>query len=150
MAMRTRINRSALLILLSIVAVFATAGFLVPSETSSGETSPLPILLWGMGGLVLTVVLSLLIWAGLVNRKRAIAEWTWMDGNAEVLEVTQLGTVNKQPWVEISLMIENPAGETYTAKLKQVIPATALHLIEPGNVLSIRINPDDPQEIMPV
>lgn len=150
MSMRTRINRSALLMFLIVIAAFTAAGFIVPSETSAGDTSPLPVLLWGMAGVFLLVVLALLIWARLVNRKRFIAERTWMEGTAEVIEAIQVGTVNKQPWMEISLRVRNPAGENYTVKLKQVMPATALHLIEPGNVLNIRINPNNPQKIMPV
>lgn len=138
------------MLFLLVTAGFTAAGFIVPSETSGGDASPLPVLLWGMAGIFLLVILALLIWAYLVNRRRFMAERTWMEGTAEVTETTQIGTVNKQPWMEIGLKVRNPAGENYTVKLRQVMPETALHLIEPGNVLNIWINPDDPREIMPV
>ncbi|MBD3278701.1 MAG: DUF3592 domain-containing protein [Candidatus Aegiribacteria sp.] len=150
MGARTRMNKSALVMFVILIGGFVVAGFLVPSRTAEGFHSPLPFFLWGMGGLFFLIILLVILKAMYTNRKRMIAERTWADATAEIVSVSQSGTVNRQPWMIISLKFEYPPGSFRETTIKQVVPMTALQYFRKGNAVRIKVNPENPDRIMVV
>jgi len=149
MPMRRTINWGVFLIFGVIIVGFIVAGFLVPSGSKTDDGHPLNIFFWAMGGIFLVTNGSILLWVFLSNRRRAIREATWMDGTAEILEVGETGTyINDQPRLRFRLLVSSPVHGTTEVVIKRVIPLTALAQYQQGMTISVKVNPDDPDEVM--
>ncbi|HOP26015.1 MAG TPA: hypothetical protein PLM22_09405 [Candidatus Sabulitectum sp.] len=144
MPVRTKANPTALILFSAVIAAFLAGGFLVPSKLPSGESSPLPGFLFFMGGLFLAINLILLARAAVLNRKRAFIEANWLQATAKVTAISETGTyINRQPKVELRLLVDPPEGERFEARLIQVLPVTALSGFQPGSEVNVRVDPDD-------
>jgi len=51
--------------------------------------------------------------------------------------------------VRVTLSVEPPQGETYSAVVNWEVEPLAMHLLQPGAVLAVKINPDDPRQVFP-
>jgi hypothetical protein len=149
MPMRTTINWGVFMIFGVIIVGFIVAGFLVPSGSRTDDGHPLNIFFWAMGGIFLVTNGAILLWVFLSNRRRAIREATWMDGTAEILEVSETGTyINEQPRIRFRLLVNSPVHGTVEVVVKRVIPYTALAQYQKGATIPVKVNPDDADEVM--
>ncbi len=148
MPVRTKANPTALILFAVVIAAFFAGGFLVPSELPSGESSPLPGFLFFMGGLFLAINLILLARAVVLNRRRAYIEQNWLPATAKVIKISETGTyINRQPKVELRLLVDPPEGDRFETSLIQVLPLTALPGFQPGTEVNVKVDPEDRRKV---
>lgn len=51
--------------------------------------------------------------------------------------------------VRVSLSVEPPESQTYSAVVNWEVEPLAMHLLQPGAALAVKIHPDDPRQVFP-
>ncbi|MBN2588207.1 MAG: DUF3592 domain-containing protein [Candidatus Fermentibacteraceae bacterium] len=149
MAMRLDINWGVLSVFGVLIAGCIVAGFLAPVEAQADNGSFLDNPFFRMGGMLFMSMGGLVLWATLSNRRRAVRERTWLDAPARIIEVSETGTtVNNQPRIRLRLRVQSPVHPVCEVIHKQVVPLTALALYSAGATIMVKVNPDDPKDIM--
>jgi len=149
MGMRRGINRGVFGIFAVIIVGFIVAGFLVSPKAETDDGYPLNIFFWGMAGMFLLSNSVILAWIYLSNRRREHIEKTWLDARAEILEISETGTyINNQPKLRFRFHVNSPVHPPCEVIHKQVVPLTALAQYQPGKTITVKVNPDDPRDIM--
>ena len=74
-----------------MIVGFIVAGFLVSPKAETDDGHPLNIFFWGMAGMFLLSNLGVLLWVRMSNRRRDRVEATWIDAQAEILEISETG-----------------------------------------------------------
>lgn len=149
MGMRTKINFGVFAVFAVVIVGFIVTGFLVSPKAKTNDGYPLNIFFWGMAGMFLLTNLGVLLWAKLSNRRRERIEKTWFDATAEILEISETGTyINNQPKIRFKLHVNSPVHPPCEVVHKQVIPLTALGRFQVGKTITVKINPEDAQDIM--
>ncbi|RKZ09853.1 hypothetical protein DRQ25_04990 [Candidatus Fermentibacteria bacterium] len=149
MGIRMRFNWNVLGIFAFVVVGFIVAGFLVSPKAETDDGHPLNIFFWGMAGIFLLSNLVILTWVQLSNRRRDRIDVTWIDAQAEILEVSETGTyINNQPRLRFRLSVNSPVHPYCEVVHKQVMPLTALAQLQVGNTITVKVNPDDPGDLM--
>lgn len=149
MGMRRGINWSVFGIFALIIAGFIVAGFLVSPKAETDDGHPLNFFFWGMAGIFLLSNLGILAWVQLSNRRRDYIEKAWFDARAEILEIGETGTyINNQPKIRFRLHVDSPVHPPCEVVHKQVIPLTALAQYQLGKTITVKVNPDDPHDLM--
>lgn len=134
---------------LLIIVGFVVAGFLVSGDAKTDDGHPLNIFFWAMAGIFFLTTSGVLLWAGLSNRRRESIEKTWLDAPAEILEVSETGTyINNQPRLKFTLNVMSPVHPPCRVVHKQVIPITALSQFSRGTTINVKVNPENPQDIL--
>ncbi len=149
MGIRTKINWNVFGIFALVIVGFIVAGFLVSPKAETDDGHPLNIFFWVMAGMFLLSNLAILAWSQLSNRRRERIEATWFDAQAEILEISETGTyINNQPKLRFRFSVNSPFHPYCEVVHKQVIPLTALAQYQVGKIITVKVNPDDPQDIM--
>ena len=149
MGIRTVINWGVFGIFGVIIVGFIVAGFLVSPDAETDDGHPLNIFFWIMGGMFLMSILGVLAYARFSNRRRDRIEKTWFDAQAEILEMGETGTyINNQPRIRFRFHVNSPVHPPCEVVHKQVIPLTALSQFKVGNTIKVKVNPDDPRDLM--
>ncbi|MEN8207622.1 MAG: DUF3592 domain-containing protein [Candidatus Fermentibacteria bacterium] len=149
MGMRRGINWNVFGIFAVIIVGFIVAGFLVSPTAETDDGHPLNIFFWLMAGMFLLTNLAVLIWVQMSNRRRDRIDATWMDAQAEILEISETGTyINNQPKLRFRFHVNSPVHPPGEVVHKQVIPLTALAQLQVGKTITVKINPDDPSDLM--
>ena len=149
MGMRMGMNWNVFGIFALIIVGFIVAGFLVSPKAETDDGHPLNIFFWGMAGMFLLSNLGVLAWVQLSNRKRERIEATWFDAQAKILEVSETGTyINNQPKLRFRFYVNSPVHPPCEVVHKQVVPLTLLAQLQPGKTIKIKVNPEDPRDIM--
>lgn len=149
MVMRRSINWGVFAIFGVIIVGFIIAGFFVPPKAQTDDGYPLNIFFWGMAGIFLLTNGGILLWVVLSNRRRERIEKTWFDAEATILELSETGTyINNQPKIAFKLHVNSPVHPPCDITHKQVIPLTALAQYQQGATIRIKINPENPEDIM--
>ena len=144
-----KINWTVFGIFALVIVGFIIAGFLVSPKAKTDDGHPLNIFFWGMAGMFLLTNLAVLAWAQLSNRRRDRIEVTWVDAQAEILEVSETGTyINNQPRLRFRLAVNSPVHPYSEMVHKQVMPLTALAQLQVGNTITVKVNPDNPDDLM--
>jgi hypothetical protein len=137
---------------ISLIAFFGLAG---------AAFAVVPILL-GVPGEVAGILASIgVIWvlvaAGLYwyarrqEKKAARNDWIFrqgLRGTATVLAAGSSATVNEMPLMSLRLDIEVPGHGTREVKRREIMPVFAASRMEPGLVLPVYVNPQDPGEFV--
>lgn len=151
MGFRTQINWGVFGIFGVLIIGFIIAGFLVPSDAETDDGHPLNIFFFVMAGMFFLSTAGVILWATLSNRRRQMIETTWFDAQAEILEVGETGTyINNQPKIRFKLFVQSPVHPPCEVVHKQVIPLTALAQYQIGKTITVKVNPEDPQDILVV
>jgi hypothetical protein len=70
-------------------------------------------------------------------------------GTATIAAIRQTGVVvNENPQVELDLQVQVDAGAPYGVTHKQVIAMIAIPQFQPGCVVPVKVDPDDPQSLI--
>ncbi len=132
-----------------MIVGFIVAGFLVSPKAETDDGHPLNIFFWGMAGMFLLSNLGVLLWVRMSNRRRDRVEATWIDAQAEILEISETGTyINNQPKLRFRFHVNSPVHPPSEVVHKQVIPLTLLASYKVGEIITIKVNPDNPGDIM--
>jgi len=137
---------------ISLIAFFGLAG---------AAFAVVPILL-GVPGEVAGILASIgVIWvlvaAGLYwyarrqERKAARNDWIFrqgLRGTATVLAAGSSATVNEMPLMSLRLDLDVPGHGTREVKRREIMPVFAASRMEPGLVLPVYVNPQDPGEFV--
>jgi hypothetical protein len=149
MVMRTTINWGVFGFFGFMILAFFVAGFLVPEGSETDDGLPLNYFLWGMGGMFLLSTGGVVVWAQLSNRRRQRIEREWLEATATILEMGETGTyINNQPRIRFLLHVESPMHPPRDLVHKQVVPLTMLSQYHQGDTIRIKLNPEDPDEVM--
>ncbi len=144
-----RINGNLLGIFAIVVVGFIVAGFLVSPKAETDDGHPLNIFFWGMAGIFLLSNLAILTWVQLSNRRRDRIEAIWVDAQAEILEISETGTyINGQPRLRFRLSVNSPVHPYCEVVHKQVMPLTVLAQLQVGKTITVKVNPDNPGDLM--
>ena len=144
-----KINGSVFGIFALVVVGFIVAGFLVSPKAETDDGHPLNIFFWGMAGIFLLSNLVILAWVRFSNRRREYIEATWIDAQAEILEISETGTyINNQPKLRFRLSVNSPVHPYSEVVHKQVMPLTALAGLQVGNIITVKVNPNKPDDLM--
>jgi len=147
--MRTTINWGVFAIFGVIIIGFIIAGFLVSPDAKTDDNHPLNYFFWGMAGIFLLTNGTIILWVVLSNRRRAMREMTWLDAEATILEVGETGTyINNQPRLRFRLRLDSPMHPPAEVVVKRVIPLTSLASYQQGAVIKIKVNPENPENVM--
>lgn len=147
--MRRSINLGVFGIFGVIIVGFIVVGFLVSPKAQTDDGYPLNYFFWGMAGMFLLTNGGILMWVILSNRRRERIDRTWLDAEAEILSIGETGTyINNQPRLAFRLHVNSPVHPPCEITHKQVIPLTALSQYQQGMTIRIKVNPEDPSDIM--
>ena len=111
---------------------------------------PFPIFLGPIWVLVST---GLGIYAIQQARKGRHEEWLWktgLRGKGTLVSARSGALINEQPLMTLELELEIPGMEPRRVRRKMIISSFAAHLMQPGLVLPVYVNPQDPDDILVV
>ncbi len=149
MGIRTQINWGVFGIFGILIVGFIVAGLLVSSDARTDDGHPLNIFFFFMAGMFFLSIAGILVYSTLSNRRRDRRERTWYDARAEILEMGETGTyINNQPKIRFRLHVNSPVHPPCEVVHKQVIPLTALAQFQVGKTIRVKVNPEDPRDIM--
>lgn len=108
-------------------------------------------ILASVGAIWVLVAAGLLLYARRQQRKAAHDDWIFQQGlrgTATVLYAGSRATVNEMPLMSLRLDLEVPGHETREVKRREIMPVFAARRMEPGLVLPVYVNPQDPSEFV--
>ena len=114
------------------------------------------VLLGGMiwiGPIWIVVSVGLGIYAIQQARKGRHDQWlhrNGLRGRGTLVSASSGALINEQPLMTLELDLEVPGQAPRRVKRKLVISNFAAHLMEPGLVLPVFVNPGDPEDILVV
>jgi hypothetical protein len=111
---------------------------------------PFPILL---GPIWVLVSVGLGIYAIQQARKGRHEQWLWktgVKGKGTLVSASSNVRVNDQPLMKLELELELPGQPPRRVTRKVIISEFAAHLMQPGLVLPVCVNPQDPDDILVV
>jgi hypothetical protein len=111
---------------------------------------PFPILI---GPIWLLVVLGLVIYAVRQARRGRHEQWLWRSGvrgRGTLVSASSGAEINEQPLMTLELDLEVPGQAPRRVKRRLIISDFAAHLMQPGLVLPVYVNPQDPDDILVV
>lgn len=104
-----------------------------------------------LGGIWALVAFGLVLYARRQNRKAARNDWIFrqgLRGTATVLDAGSSATVNEMPLMSLRLSVDVPGHGTQEVKRREIMPVFAARRMEPGLVLPVFANPQDPGEFV--
>jgi hypothetical protein len=109
---------------------------------------PFPILI---GPIWVAVSVGLGIYAIQQSRKGRHEQWlfrTGLRGKGTLVSARSGALINEQPLMALALDVEVPGQGTRRVERKLIISNFAAHLMQPGLVLPVYVNPRDPEDIL--
>lgn len=137
---------------ISLIAFFGLGGLavaLAPLFVGMPAEAALTLVL--LGGIWALVALGLVLYARHQNRKAARNDWIFrqgLRGTATVLYAGSSATVNEMPLMSLRLDVKVPGHGTREVKRREIMPVFAATRMEPGLVLPVYANPQDPSEFI--
>ena len=139
-----QINRTGYLLL----AFFFVGGLIF--SVLEFTVFPFPIFL---GPIWVVVSVGLGIYAIQQARKGRHEQWLWktgVKGKGTLVSASSNVQINDQPLMKLELDLELPGGPPRRVTRKVIISEFAAHLMQPGLVLPVYVNPQDPDDILVV
>ncbi|MET0558842.1 MAG: hypothetical protein ABW065_09265 [Solirubrobacterales bacterium] len=135
-----------------LVAFFGIAGLLlaiVPLFVSVPIEAVATLVL--LGGIWFLVALGLLFYARHQKRKAAHQDWVFQNGikgTATIVKASSNATVNEMPLMKMVLDLDVPGLERRQVTRREVMSVFAGRRLEPGLVLPVHVNPEDPSDFV--
>ena len=137
---------------ISLIAFFGLAGAafaIVP--ILAGAPGQVAGIFASIGVIWVLVALGLLWYARRQKEKAAHNDWIFrqgLRGTATVLSAGSSATVNEMPLMSLRLELDVPGQGTRETKRREIMPVFAASRMEPGLVLPVYVNPQDPSEFV--
>jgi hypothetical protein len=109
---------------------------------------PFPILI---GPIWLLVTIGLGIYAIKQARQGRHEQWLWKSGvraKGTLVSARSGALVNEQPVMTLELDLEVPGQAPRRIRRRLIISSFAAHLMQPGLVLPVYVNPSDPEDLL--
>ena len=139
---------------LSIVLSILPSGILGPLEPFvashvSGGFGAIPGLIFGLGFSGGSLIWFGVAWASFKSgRDAAWLEQHGVPAKARLVAVKETGIrINSQPMFDLQLRVELEGRPPYDAKLRQLVPFGQLAMLQPGAMLQVKVDPNDPQRL---
>jgi hypothetical protein len=141
-----QINRTGYFLL----ALFGIGGlvFVVLGVVLGGAVAPTFILL---GSIWVLVTLGLIVYAFRQAGRGRHEQWLWktgLRGRGTLVSARSGALINDQPLMTLELDVEVPGQSRRRVKRRLIISAFAAHLMQPGLVLPVYVNPKDPDDML--
>ena len=111
---------------------------------------PFPIFL---GPIWIIVSVALGIYAIRQARRGRHEQWLWktgIKGKGTLVSARSGALINDQPLITLELDLELPGQAPRRVRRRLIISSFAAHLMQPGLVLPVYVNPRDPEDILVV
>ena len=137
---------------IGLIAFFGLAGAafaVVP--IAIGAPGEITGILASLGAIWVIVALGLLLYARRQKQKAARNEWVFrqgLRGTATVLSAGSHAEVNEMPLMSLRLELSVPGQGTREVKRREIMPVFTAARMEPGLVLPVYANPQDPDEFV--
>jgi hypothetical protein len=137
---------------ISLIAFFGLAGAafaIVP--ILAGAPGQVAGIFASIGVIWVLVALGLLWYARRQKHKAVHDDWIFrqgLRGTATVLSAGSSATVNEMPLMSLRLELDVPGQGTRETKRREIMPVFAASRMEPGLVLPVYVNPQDPSEFV--
>jgi hypothetical protein len=137
---------------IGLIAFFGIAGAafaVVPIVI--GARGQVTGILASLGAIWVIVALGLLMYARRQKRKAARNDWIFrqgLRGTATVLSAGSHAEVNEMPLMSLRLELDVPGQGTQEVKRREIMPVFTAARMEPGLVLPVYANPQDPGEFV--
>lgn len=137
---------------ISLIAFFGLAGAafaVVP--ILAGAPGEVAGILASIGVIWVLVATGLYWYARRQKQKAARNDWIFrqgLRGTATVLSAGSSATVNEMPLMGLRLELDIPGQGTREVKRREIMPVFAATRMEPGLVLPVYANPQDPGEFV--
>ncbi|HET9197618.1 MAG TPA: DUF3592 domain-containing protein [Solirubrobacterales bacterium] len=137
---------------IGLIAFFGLAGAafaVVP--ILAGAPGEVAGILASIGVIWVLVAAGLYWYARRQERKAAHHDWIFQQGlrgTATVLSAGSHATVNEMPLMSLRLELDLPGHGTVEVKRREIMPVFAASRMEPGLVLPVYVNPQDPGEFV--
>ncbi len=87
---------------------------------------------------------------GSLDKGRILA--TGYDATATIQSISESSiggavTVNNQPYLNLKLMVDDGRNRPYPVSIDAIIPHSALPQLQPGAVISVKVDPSNPQKV---
>jgi hypothetical protein len=137
---------------IGLIAFFGLAGpafAVVP--ILAGVPGEVAGILASVGVIWVLVAAGLLWYARRQKRKAAHQDWIFQQGlrgTATVLAAASRAEVNEMPLMSLRLDLEVPGFGTREVKKREIMPVFAASRMQPGLVLPVYANPEDPDDFV--
>lgn len=137
---------------IGLIAFFGLAGAafaIVP--ILAGVPGEVAAILASVGVIWVLVAAGLLWYARRQQRKAAHQDWVFrqgLRGTATVLAASSHAEVNEMPLMSLRLDLDLPGFGSREVKRREIMPVFAASRMEPGLVLPVYANPNDPDDFV--
>ncbi len=135
-----------------LIAFFLAAGLaLVAIPVAAGAPGQLSAILALIGAIWMIVALGLGLLARHQRRKAAHQDWVFANGvkgTATVVKASSHAEVNGMPLISMTLDLNLPGMAERRVKRRLVMSVFAANRVEPGLVLPVHVNPEDPDDLV--
>ena len=104
-----------------------------------------------IGGIWVAVTVGLVLYAWRQARRGRHEQWLWktgLRGKGTLVSARSGALINDQPLITLELDLDVPGQAPRRVERKLIISNFAAHLMQPGLVLPVYVNPADPDDIM--
>jgi hypothetical protein len=132
-----------------LFAIFGLGGLLFIGLGIALPTVGFTFLLIGI--IWVAVTAGLIVYAIQQRGKGKHDEWLWktgIRGKGTLVSASSGAIVNEQPVMTLELDLDLPGQERRRVKRKLIISNFAAHIMQPGLVLPVYVNPQDPEDIL--
>ncbi|HEX2708411.1 MAG TPA: hypothetical protein VHM66_10440 [Solirubrobacterales bacterium] len=133
---------------IGLVVSFGVAGLALIVALISGEAG---WILKPDGAIWLVVALGMTYFTRRQQDKAAHRDWVFQNGlkgAATVVKASSHATVNGLPLISLVLDLKMPGLEDRRVKRRLVMSVFAANRLEPGLVLPVDVNPEDPDDLV--
>jgi hypothetical protein len=137
---------------IGLIGFFIAAGVaLVAIPLALGVPSQVTAILALIGAIWIIVALGLWYFARSQKRKAAHQDWvfaTGIKGAATVVKASSHAKVNELPLMSLTLDLQVPGMADRQVKRRVLMSVFAANRVQPGLVLPVHVNPEDPDDLV--
>jgi hypothetical protein len=135
-----------------LIGFFLIAGTaLAVAPIALGAEAQVSAILASIGVIWILVALGLVLFARRQKRNAAHQDWVFQNGLKGTATVVSAGshtTVNEMPLLKLELDLDVPGGERRRVTRRELVSVFAARRFEPGLVLPVHVNPEDPDDFV--
>lgn len=137
---------------IGLIAGFIFFGVvLIVAPIAAGASGELSAIFASVGVIWVIVALGLWLFARSQKRKAAHQDWVFahgLKGTATVVKASSHAQVNELPLMSLVLDLAVPGMADRQVKRRVLMSVFAANRLEPGLVLPVHVNPEDPDDLV--